>query len=146
MDLDDYNCVLCNLDCEETSFHLFFKCPFSGACWSTINNDQNTNLSALDMILEAREDFGNANFREKLSHLAGLFGLQEMELFSTMVKSTSTNRRGNSNQNLDQCAPKPRPRDSFHLTCGEIAFPSFLFCFWAWQPFMFMLVHNHSFI
>lgn len=101
MDLDDYNCVLCNLDCEETSFHLFFKCPFSGACWSTINNDWNTNLSALDMILEAREDFGNANFREKLSHLAGLFGLQEMELFSTMVKSTSTNRRGNSNQNLD---------------------------------------------
>jgi hypothetical protein len=32
--LDDYNCVLCNTNTEETCFHLFFTCPFSAACWN----------------------------------------------------------------------------------------------------------------
>ena len=68
MDLDSYNCVLCNLDCEETSFHLFFECPFSRDCWSTIPINWNLNLSALDMILQAREDFGDAIFRKIYSH------------------------------------------------------------------------------
>ena len=64
MTLDCYNCVLCNLDCEETCFHLFFECPFSRDCWSTIPINWNLNLNPLDMILQAREDFGDAIFRE----------------------------------------------------------------------------------
>ena len=64
MHLDSYNYVLCNLNCEETCFHLFFECPFSRDCWSTIPINWNLNVSALDMIIQARENFGNANFRE----------------------------------------------------------------------------------
>ena len=64
MTLDCYNCVLCNLDCEETCFHLFFECPFSRDCWSTIPINWNLNLNPLDMILQARENFGDAIFRE----------------------------------------------------------------------------------
>jgi hypothetical protein len=30
---DDYNCVLCNLNIEELSYHLIFQCPFSSECW-----------------------------------------------------------------------------------------------------------------
>jgi len=36
MELENYNCVLCNSDCEETSIHLFFECHFSTAYWNTI--------------------------------------------------------------------------------------------------------------
>jgi len=64
MILDDYNCVLCNLDCEESSFHLFFECPFCRDCWATIPITWNLNISALDMILQARQDFDNSIFRE----------------------------------------------------------------------------------
>jgi len=30
---NNYNCVLCSNNIEETAFHLFFNCPFSQACW-----------------------------------------------------------------------------------------------------------------
>lgn len=64
MHLDDYNCVLCNLGCEETCFHLFFECPFSRDCWATTQIVWNLNLSPLDMILQARIDFQNIISRE----------------------------------------------------------------------------------
>jgi hypothetical protein len=66
MALDDYNCVLCSSGCEETSFHLFFECPFSQVCWNSIPMSWDTNLQPLDMIIKARSDFGNAFFREIL--------------------------------------------------------------------------------
>jgi hypothetical protein len=64
MQLDDFNCVLCNLGTEETCFHLFFECPFSRDCWATIPISWNLNLNPLDMILQAKEDFHNIIFRE----------------------------------------------------------------------------------
>ena len=36
MELDNYNCVLCHFDIEETLLHLFFHCPFVVCCWSTL--------------------------------------------------------------------------------------------------------------
>uniref|UniRef100_A0A0A9BWZ5 Reverse transcriptase zinc-binding domain-containing protein n=1 Tax=Arundo donax TaxID=35708 RepID=A0A0A9BWZ5_ARUDO len=33
---DDYSCVLCNLNLEETTYHLFFECPFSTRCWNFV--------------------------------------------------------------------------------------------------------------
>jgi len=32
--LPSYNCVLCNLNIEETLHHLFFDCPFAMSCWN----------------------------------------------------------------------------------------------------------------
>jgi hypothetical protein len=32
--LEDYNCAICNRGTEETSFHLFFECPFRSSCWN----------------------------------------------------------------------------------------------------------------
>jgi len=62
--LDDYNCVLCNTNTEETCFHLFSTCPFSAACWNSINISWNTNLEPLDMVYQARISFGSKIFRE----------------------------------------------------------------------------------
>lgn len=64
MELDDYNCVLCNASHEETSFHLFFECAFSQACWNTIPVNWNMNLPPLDKVIDARTDFGSPLFRE----------------------------------------------------------------------------------
>ena len=47
MELDDYNCVMCNGGHEETSFHLFFECGFSQSCWNSIPIHWNMNLSKL---------------------------------------------------------------------------------------------------
>lgn len=64
MVLDNYHCVLCHLRCEETCFHLFFDCPFSRDCWSTMSINWDTNLSPLDMMIQARQNFGSPIFRE----------------------------------------------------------------------------------
>lgn len=64
MHLDDYTCVLCDSNIEETSLHLFFQCTFSKECWETISIHWNLELSPLDMILKAREDFNSPIFRE----------------------------------------------------------------------------------
>lgn len=64
MVLDDCSCVLCNQNCEETCFHLFFECPFSRDCWAVLSINWNLNLSPLDMVLHARIDFNNQVFRE----------------------------------------------------------------------------------
>jgi hypothetical protein len=34
---NNYNCPLCSMGREETTFHLFFSCPFSQQCWSHLN-------------------------------------------------------------------------------------------------------------
>jgi len=44
MHLDDYSCVLCSTGHEETSFHLFFECSLSQACWNSISINWNLNL------------------------------------------------------------------------------------------------------
>jgi hypothetical protein len=36
MALDDYNCVFCSLQTEETLIHLFLDCSFSATCWATL--------------------------------------------------------------------------------------------------------------
>lgn len=52
MHLDDYTCVFCHLNYEETCFHLFFECPFSRSCWQAISVNLNTNLNPLDMFFK----------------------------------------------------------------------------------------------
>lgn len=36
LDNDDYSCLLCQNPPEEDLLHLFFDCPFSSRCWSTL--------------------------------------------------------------------------------------------------------------
>ncbi|RCV12993.1 hypothetical protein SETIT_2G311300v2 [Setaria italica] len=64
MFFEDYNCVQCIENCEETLSHLFFECPISQACWIFLGINWDVNLPPLDMIIQAREQFGNCIFRE----------------------------------------------------------------------------------
>jgi hypothetical protein len=58
---NDYSCPLCSSGVEETLEHLFFSCPFSTSCWSTLNITWNGDSAIIDKVIEAKE-----NFQEKL--------------------------------------------------------------------------------
>jgi len=36
MVLENYNCVLCHLDTEESLHHLLLHCPFAMSCWNVL--------------------------------------------------------------------------------------------------------------
>ena len=46
--IQSYSCVLCNLDIEETSLHLFWDCPFALNCWNSICHGKNRGISVTD--------------------------------------------------------------------------------------------------
>jgi hypothetical protein len=54
----------CSFGLEETCMHLFFECTFSQDCWTFLGIFWNLNLPPLDMVIEARTNFGNIIFRE----------------------------------------------------------------------------------
>ncbi|KAG2655638.1 hypothetical protein PVAP13_1KG026000 [Panicum virgatum] len=64
MHLDSYLCVLCVEHVEEDILHLFFRCPFSQACWLFLGIDWDLTLDPYLMFLRAREAFNSVIFRE----------------------------------------------------------------------------------
>jgi len=61
---NNYTCVLCNGNAEETAFHLFFSCSFSKSCWKAIGIDWRINLHFFQMMKRARQDFQHWFFME----------------------------------------------------------------------------------
>lgn len=56
MYLDSYHCVLCQSSVEETSEHLFFKCPFAKDCWIELTGVTLLNGSSItECILQIRD-------------------------------------------------------------------------------------------
>nr|TKW03477.1 hypothetical protein SEVIR_7G027000v2 [Setaria viridis] len=64
MHLDNYNCVHCVENLEESVAHLFFNCPFSEACWIYLDIQWDSSLHPLQMIIQARQRFGSCIIRE----------------------------------------------------------------------------------
>jgi hypothetical protein len=57
---DDYNCVLCNLNIKEYTYHLLFQCPFSVECWNFLDIHWNHDLYFFDTIwtkMDCQHDF-----------------------------------------------------------------------------------------
>jgi hypothetical protein len=48
------DCDLCDMHCEETTYHLLFRCPFSIDCWSYVGLHWNHDLDFFPMIHEAK--------------------------------------------------------------------------------------------
>jgi hypothetical protein len=61
---NNYNCPMCSMGREETTFHLFFSCPFSQQCWSHLNINWNFNLDFYSMMSNARDQFNSNHFME----------------------------------------------------------------------------------
>jgi hypothetical protein len=61
---NDYSCVMCTTHCEEITFHLFFSCPFSRACWRHLGINWRFELDFHSMMEEARAQFHNKFFMD----------------------------------------------------------------------------------
>jgi hypothetical protein len=61
---NNYKCVCCLRNREETTYHLFFSCPFSQDCWRYLNIHWNFNLDFYSMMDEAKQKFNNDFFIE----------------------------------------------------------------------------------
>jgi hypothetical protein len=77
---NNYNCPLCSMGREETTFHLFFSYPFSQHCWNHLNINWNFNLDFYSMMLNAREQFGSNFFMEIFMIAAWLIWKQRNDL------------------------------------------------------------------
>lgn len=58
MHLDSYTCELCILQREETLRHLFVKCNFARACWSTIGINIPTHLPMPTLVRRLKTSLG----------------------------------------------------------------------------------------
>jgi hypothetical protein len=61
---NNYNCVLCTNNVEETAFHLFFSCPFSKECWQYLGIQWNYANEFFQMLLQAKQHFQSPFFME----------------------------------------------------------------------------------
>jgi len=61
---NNYNCVLCPAQREETAFHLFFSCPFALECWQSIGIQWQMGVPFFQMMELARQDFSSTYFME----------------------------------------------------------------------------------
>ena len=61
---DNYGCILCGSNEEETIEHMIFTCHFSSACWDTLNIHWTTNGDRLNWIKEAKSVWNNQMFME----------------------------------------------------------------------------------
>jgi hypothetical protein len=61
---EDYNCVLCASNREETAMHLFFTCSFANSCWHMIGIQWQIGSPFFQMLELARRDFNHSFFME----------------------------------------------------------------------------------
>ena len=59
---NNYNCVLCSNNIEETAFHLFFSCPFSQACWQHLGINWDFTMDFFRMMQQAKVQHNNPFF------------------------------------------------------------------------------------
>lgn len=52
---NNYNCVLCSLNREETAFHFFFSCPFSQQCWNFLGFHWDFHREFFEMMEHERQ-------------------------------------------------------------------------------------------
>lgn len=64
MELQDYNCILCNGDTEESLVHLFLGCPFATHCWTWLQIRINLHLEPLQILDSFREQLQVPFFME----------------------------------------------------------------------------------
>ena len=61
---NNFNCVLCPTQREETAFHLFFNCPFALECWQQIGVQWQFGKPFFQMMEMARQDFNQTFYIE----------------------------------------------------------------------------------
>ena len=63
---DSYNCALCNMLVEESTFHLFLDCSFARMCWDILNVDIPLNDDFPDLAVELKAQLNTQFFMEAI--------------------------------------------------------------------------------
>ncbi|EES18608.2 hypothetical protein SORBI_3009G220900 [Sorghum bicolor] len=64
MDLENYNCVLCSEQTEESIEHLFISCQFASEAWQSINLSVNSGMQPLQNLEFLRAQINQSFFME----------------------------------------------------------------------------------
>jgi len=64
MQLDSYNCDLCNSLVEESENHLFMDCPFARMCWDFIHIDIPQNSGFPELASQMKDQLNSQFFME----------------------------------------------------------------------------------
>jgi len=64
MALQDFTCVLCSNNTEESLLHLFLECPFAAQCWGAINIQIAQYSDPFEFLLSFRNQLGVPFFME----------------------------------------------------------------------------------
>jgi hypothetical protein len=85
---NNYNCPICSTNSEETSFHLFFSCPFSLQCCNHLHINWNFNLPFHSMMETARTNFISEFFLETFMLGAWLIWKQRNDIIFNRGQAT----------------------------------------------------------
>ena len=66
MQLDSYNCDLCNSLVEESANHLFMDCPFARMCWDFIHIDIPLNSGFPELASQMKDQLNSQFFMEAI--------------------------------------------------------------------------------
>lgn len=87
----DLTCVLCSTCARETTFHLFFQCPFSADCWAQFGIVWDISLAFTDMLHQAMNSYRSTHFVEKILYAAWNIWKQRNSLiFQNLAPSISS--------------------------------------------------------
>jgi hypothetical protein len=100
---NNYSCVLCAANCEETTFHLFCACCFAQACWSRLGIHWNFSLPFHPMMEQAQNQTPRRFFMELFILAAWTIWKQRNDfIFNRAVPSFSSWERSFFNESLLQ--------------------------------------------
>lgn len=89
----DLRCVLCDSNCEETTFHLLFEWPFSLECWQYVGIQWNLELDFFIMFEDAKNAFDRRFFMEIVVVVTWTIWKQRNDfIFRNLVPSFSSRR------------------------------------------------------
>lgn len=84
-------CVLCSAGARETSWHLFFQCPFSSECWAQFGLVWNLSLGFNEMLFAAKNSYTSSHFVEKVLYAAwNIWGQRNDLIFNNVAPSVSS--------------------------------------------------------
>lgn len=66
MFLPSYNCVLCDLDAEESAQHLFLQCEYAKQCWQFIGVCIPSNINFPEAVVFLKDALHSQSFMEAI--------------------------------------------------------------------------------
>jgi hypothetical protein len=112
---NNYNCVLCSRNVEESTFHLFFTCEFTKKCWDYLQIHWDTEVGFFTMMEKARQQYTPGFFMEIFILGAWETWKQRNDhIFNRRIPSFSNWKRGFVKEaQLQALRLQPRKQESF---------------------------------